>query len=58
MSFDPNPTVIEGSTSKALTTDNRMHELLASILVELRILNLHQSETTDNEFVEADINIT
>ena len=56
MTFVANTVVETGGVRKSNATDTETHELLCQILAELKILNLHQSLSTNTVYTVNDTN--
>ena len=52
MSYVVNPQVKEGTRQKVDTTNDTAEGLLNDILAQLKIMNFHLSQVTDNEIEE------
>lgn len=55
MAYKPMPIQTAGGQKRAQTADDEARELLRMILAELRIVNLHLSVMTDNDFDMKDV---
>lgn len=55
MAYQPTPLQEAGGQQRAWTADDETRELLKMILVELRIMNLHNAVKTDNVFDLSDV---
>lgn len=54
-SYQPQQLITQGGTKKNLTTDLLQQDLLEEILIELKIMNMHLREITEDKFTETDI---
>ncbi|QDP62957.1 MAG: hypothetical protein Unbinned5081contig1002_62 [Prokaryotic dsDNA virus sp.] len=52
MSYVVNPQVTSGNRAKTDTTNDTVEGLLNDILSQLKIMNFHLSQVTDNEIEE------
>lgn len=48
---------VEGGQRKARTSDDNAQELLMDILKEMKIMNFHMSQVTDNNVTDEDLDI-
>jgi len=48
MAYKPSPTKTEGGQKETRTSDDNTQQLLARIVKELKIMNVHLSIITDN----------
>jgi hypothetical protein len=55
MAYKPTPLETVGGRKRAVTADDEVHELLKMILIELRIMNLHNTVKTDNVLDSNDV---
>jgi hypothetical protein len=55
VAYQPTPIQEDGGQQRAWTADDETRELLKMILVELRIMNLHNAVKTDNVFDSKDV---
>lgn len=55
MTYQPQPIQESGGQKRAWTADDETRELLKMVLIELRIMNLHLSDMTDNVFDSQDV---
>lgn len=55
MAYKPQPLQTSGGQERVWTADDETRELLKMILVELRIMNLHNAVKTDNVFDSDDV---
>jgi hypothetical protein len=55
MTYQLSPIQTAGGQRRVWTADDETRELLRLILAELRIMNLHLSTMTDNEFDSKDV---
>lgn len=57
MTYKPMPLQTAGGQKRIWSADDETRELLKMILVELRIMNLHNSVKTDNVFDSTDVEV-
>jgi hypothetical protein len=55
MAYKPHPLQTSGGQKRVWTADDETRELLKMILIELRIMNLHNAVKTDNVFDSTDV---
>lgn len=54
-SYNPQQIITQGGMKKSLSSDLLQQDLLEEILIELKIMNLHFKEITEDKFTEIDI---
>lgn len=52
MAYTVNPQVTEGNRTKTDTTNDTIEGLLNDILAQMKIMNFHLSQVTENEIEE------